>query len=121
MNKISAESGFQLLYRFNEKPSLSDLDNILFPNGLKGGDIVQLTGESAVGKSTLLLKYLTKSLLPKYYNGVFLGGLNVGVILIDTSHGISILKLACLMEKFISQICECLTKSGSLKMIHFIY
>lgn len=100
-DKVNAESGFQLVSRFNGKPSLLHLDDILFPDGPNPGDIIQISGESGVGKSMLLMKFLTKSLLPKMYCGIQIGGLEGGVILIDTDNGVSILKLVYLMEKFI--------------------
>lgn len=101
MDKLDAESGFQLVSRFNERPSLVHLDDILFPDGPKSGDIIQISGESAVGKSMLMMKFITKALLPVSYEGFDVGGLNAGVILVDTDHSISILKVVCLMEKFL--------------------
>lgn len=114
MDKINAESGFQLMCRFNSRTSLLHLDDVLFPDGPRPGDIIQISGESTVGKSFLLMKFLAKALLPKTYNGVELGGLGASVIVIDTDNGISILKLVCLMEKTILSSYDMNTGTGFL-------
>lgn len=100
--RCKAESGLQLLSRLSARPSLLHLDDVLFPDGPKPGDVIQISGEVSVGKSMLLLKLLTKCLLPKEQESIQIGGLGAGVILIDTDHNISIIRLATFIEGIIS-------------------
>lgn len=102
VNQTVAESGAQLIGRLSSGPSLLHLDDMLFPEGPKPKDVIQISGEASVGKTLLLLKFLTKCLLPQKYERLELGGLNAGVVLIDTDHNLSILKLVSLMEEFIN-------------------
>jgi len=55
------------------------------------------------GKTEFLLQMMVKIVLPKDWNGVAMNGFEAGVIIIDTDHKFSIIRLASLIERFVNK------------------
>lgn len=86
MSNIQIESGIHFLTRIkNSKLNLGNVESVLFPDGLKANDIVQLTVGNIYGKNLLLTHLMKNATLVDTYNGCSVGGLNTSVLFIDTS------------------------------------
>ncbi|CAK9813086.1 DNA repair protein XRCC2 [Anthophora quadrimaculata] len=96
------ESGTELLARLNSKSCLFDLENTLFPQGLRNSDVVEISGEQSTGKTLLLSQILAKCILPDYYGTNRIGGCNASAIFINTDHRFQISKLIELMNDIVS-------------------
>ncbi|XP_038045196.1 DNA repair protein XRCC2-like [Patiria miniata] len=96
-----SETGAQLFARLGAKPSLEALDPLLFPpsRALHPGDAVELYGPSGCGKTELLLHLISNCILPETWRGAELGGLGVGVILVDADFQFSMLRLFQVLER----------------------
>ncbi|PNF41895.1 hypothetical protein B7P43_G15549 [Cryptotermes secundus] len=105
-----AETGVQLLARLSSRPSLTSLNETLFPDGLNLGNVTEISGNSGSGKTTLITQFLVKCLLPKTWNEFEIGGLGAGAIIINTDHHFQILKLVGTME---SLLMNCRESSNS--------
>ncbi|PSN46374.1 hypothetical protein C0J52_05726 [Blattella germanica] len=96
--ECKAESGLQLLARLSTRPELHGLEEKLFSDGLKLGDVVEISGDLGSGKTFLITQLLAKCLLPKMWNGIQIGGVGAGAIIVNTEHNFQLLKLVNLME-----------------------
>lgn len=73
--QIRAESGRQLLARLSSRPSLKGLDErLLGPNGPSPQDVIEIVGETSVGKSVLVLQWVARAILSPPRGGL---GMNV--------------------------------------------
>lgn len=73
--QIRAESGRQLLARLSSRPSLKGLDErLLGPNGPLPQDVIEIVGETSVGKSVLVLQWVARAILSPPRGGL---GMNV--------------------------------------------
>ena len=61
-------------------------------------DVVELYGEEGTGKTEMLLHLVARCLLPPKWKDVEVGGLNAGVLLVDTDYHFSIVRLVSVME-----------------------
>ncbi|CAK9810614.1 DNA repair protein XRCC2 [Anthophora plagiata] len=96
------ESGTELLTRLSSKPSLFNLENTLFPQGLRNSDVVEISGEQSTGKTLLLCQMLAKCILPDCYETNRIGGCNASAIFINTDHRFQISKLIESMNDIVS-------------------
>jgi len=88
--------------RLTNRPYVCQLDEVLFPDGLEPGHVVELNGEESTGKSQYLLQLLATAILPASFSGVKIGGLNAEVLFIDTKYNFNILRLVALLEQRLS-------------------
>uniref|UniRef100_A0A6J0SKN7 DNA repair protein XRCC2 n=1 Tax=Pogona vitticeps TaxID=103695 RepID=A0A6J0SKN7_9SAUR len=90
-----AESGAQLLARLEGRSSLKNLEPYLFAE--EGypihGDIVEFHGPEGTGKTEMLYHLIARCILPK--TG---GGLEVGLLFIDTDFHFDMLRLVTILE-----------------------
>ncbi|GLG92951.1 Uncharacterized protein GBIM_00476 [Gryllus bimaculatus] len=114
---LGAESGLQLLSRLETRPSLIDLDNVIFESGLLPNEIVEINGDVSSGKTLLVTQFLAKCLLPKSYCGIDIGGLNAGAVIIDTDHHFQVLKLVTIMEAYIARSSNSLVDANTVESI----
>ncbi|XP_054260389.1 DNA repair protein XRCC2 [Macrosteles quadrilineatus] len=98
----TSETGLQLFARLIPRPSLVGLDNTLFPEGPNAKDVIEISGDPSTGKTLLFHQFIAKSILPKEFNRVQLGGLKSGVVLINTDHHFQMLKLIAMMENHLN-------------------
>ncbi|XP_042333472.1 DNA repair protein XRCC2 [Sceloporus undulatus] len=95
-----AESGAQLLARLEGRDSLKDLEPCLFAE--EGypihGDVVEFHGPEGTGKTEMLYHLIAHCILPK--SG---GGLEVGLLFIDTDFHFDMLRLVTILEHRSSQ------------------
>ncbi|XP_034986005.1 DNA repair protein XRCC2 [Zootoca vivipara] len=95
-----AESGAQLLARLEGRGSLKTLEPCLFAD--EGypihGDIVEFHGPEGTGKTEMLYHLIARCILPK--SG---GGLDVGVLFIDTDFHFDLLRLVTILEHRLPQ------------------
>ncbi|XP_078659225.1 DNA repair protein XRCC2-like [Branchiostoma floridae x Branchiostoma belcheri] len=91
----SRESGAQLLARLGSRPSLAQLETSLFSAdaGPKPGDAVEFYGPEGTAKTEMLLHLTARCILP-----TSLGGLEAGVVFIDTDFHFDILRLVTILE-----------------------
>lgn len=94
---LATESGLQLLSRLTVRPKLEDINNKIFPHGLTNKGTIELCGNSSSGKSLLLTQLIAKCILISNDADKEIGGLKVGVLLINNDQHIKIMKLAELM------------------------
>ncbi|XP_076827368.1 DNA repair protein XRCC2 [Brachyhypopomus gauderio] len=95
-----AENAVQLLARIEERHSLKDIDQHIFPEngGPAHGDVVEFHGVEGSGKTETLYHMMTRCLLP-----VDSGGLGVGVVFVDTDYHFDMLRLVAVLEARISE------------------
>ncbi|ESO96004.1 hypothetical protein LOTGIDRAFT_159984 [Lottia gigantea] len=99
-----SETGTQLLARLRDRPSLQGLEEGLFDNGPKSGDVFEFCGDEGVGKSQLFLHFVTKIILPQDFDGFEIGGFGAKVIYIDTDLKFQIVNLAKYLTKYLEQL-----------------
>lgn len=102
MEALKQETGLELMARLINRPSIYQLDEVLFPGGLEPGHVVELSGEEGTGKSQYLLHLLATAVLPAAVSGVEIGGLDAEVLFIDTKYTFNILHLVALLEQRLS-------------------
>lgn len=108
------ESGLELIARVNTKPSLCEIENTLFPGGLRNTDVIEIGGERSTGKTLLLSQMLAKCILPDHYRTIQIQGCNASAILINTDHHFQTSKLVELMNDMIDAAHK--TSAASLRM-----
>lgn len=99
MNLVSTESGAQLLARVSasNRPALKKLCPEVLPHsGPNRGEMIEISGESNVGKSMLLLEFMAKAIIPVNH-----GGKGANVYFIDLSGNFHIFTLRTMLEKHI--------------------
>ncbi|KAL1450475.1 hypothetical protein WDU94_002839 [Cyamophila willieti] len=110
LNDIKMESGLDLFSKFNNKSkqisNIEELDRKLLLN-LHANSIVEISGASRTGKSILVLKYITKSILPIIYQNIKIEGLALNVLLVDMELKFNVRILMEEMEYYLKQ---CLDK-----------
>uniref|UniRef100_A0A1B6CDC0 Uncharacterized protein n=1 Tax=Clastoptera arizonana TaxID=38151 RepID=A0A1B6CDC0_9HEMI len=99
---VKVESGLQLVARLQKRPSLNGLDDIIFPHGPNPQEVIEIIGEPSSGKTFLITKFIAKSILPKYFNNIHIGGLDASVVLINIDYHFQICKLISLMENHLT-------------------
>uniref|UniRef100_A0A8C6TXF6 RecA family profile 1 domain-containing protein n=1 Tax=Neogobius melanostomus TaxID=47308 RepID=A0A8C6TXF6_9GOBI len=89
------ETGAQLFARLEARRCLKDLEPRLFPEdgGPDNGEVVEICGPEGTGKTELLYHLLSRCLLPR---GA--GGLEVGVVFVDTDYSLDLLRLVSIMD-----------------------
>jgi len=92
----------QLMARLINRPSVYHLDEVLFPDGMEPGHVVELSGEDGTGKSQYLLYLLVTAILPAAVSDVEIGGLNAEVLFIDIKYTFNVLHLVALLEQRLS-------------------
>lgn len=100
----ASETGLQLFARLIPRPSLLGMDSELFPDGPNPREVVEISGEPSTGKTLFLTQFIVKSVLPKEWKHVNIGGLKAGVILLNTDHHFQMYKLITVMENYLSQV-----------------
>nr|XP_060639446.1 DNA repair protein XRCC2 [Anolis sagrei ordinatus] len=102
-----AESGAQLLARLEGRDSLKDLEPCLFAE--EGhpihGDFVEFYGPEGAGKTEMFYHLIARCILPKSR-----GGLEVGLLFIDTDFHFDMLRLVTILEHRSSQGTEDMIK-----------
>ncbi|KAM6453041.1 DNA repair protein XRCC2 [Liasis olivaceus] len=90
-----SESGAQLIARLEGRSSLKTLEPCLFAE--EGypiyGDVVEFHGPEGTGKTEMLYHLIARCILPKS-----VGGLEVGVLFIDTDFHFDMLRLVTILE-----------------------
>ncbi|XP_066305040.1 DNA repair protein XRCC2-like isoform X1 [Branchiostoma lanceolatum] len=91
----SRESGAQLLARLGSRPSLIQLETSLFraDAGPKSGDAIEFYGPEGTAKTEMLLHLTARCILPTSQ-----GGLEAGVVFVDTDYHFDILRLVTVLE-----------------------
>ncbi|EZA58731.1 DNA repair protein XRCC2 [Ooceraea biroi] len=107
--QFHSEGGLELLSRLNEKPRSTNLDEVLFPDGINSKSIVEITGPSSTGKTVLLCQFIAKCILPARYKGIQIDGCDACAILIDTLGHVQMSKVAELMT---SMVCSAYRSAG---------
>lgn len=112
MAGCSAESGAQLVARLSSVQRTS-LENFYAPifqqsDRPKQKQIVEIAGESGVGKTTLLVEMIGKTILPLKF-----GGKSAAVLFLLTDTNFQMLKFITIMEKHIRlyMISTCITEN----------
>jgi len=113
-----SESGTQLLARLSSRPSLTNIDPLIFRNPHQSKqkdkdktDIVEVYGAEGVCKSLLCLHLAAEACLPSRYKELDIGGLAAKVILIDTDFKFSVLNFAVIVEtQLLSLLEKCYSK-----------
>ncbi|KAK3863634.1 hypothetical protein Pcinc_030616 [Petrolisthes cinctipes] len=82
---------------------LIQLDPHLLPGGPQPGEVIELTGGSNCGKSSLAQHLIATALLPHTWRGIKTGGCGAVVMLVDCDLHFSILQLENRMQKRIKQ------------------
>ncbi|KAG8443594.1 hypothetical protein GDO86_012121 [Hymenochirus boettgeri] len=102
-----AETGTQLLSRVEGRPSLMEIEPLLFATeGCPShGEIVEFYGSEGTGKTEMLCHLISRCILPKSD-----GGLQVEVIYIDTDYHFDMLRLVTILEHKLSQNTEEIVK-----------
>lgn len=77
---------------------MTQLEINIFPDGPTPGTVTELCGEEGCGKTQFLLHLLVGAILPRSQNGVEIGGLETGVLLIDTECQFSTVRLMGILE-----------------------
>ncbi|KAG7197738.1 hypothetical protein KM043_001563 [Ampulex compressa] len=80
------ESGAELLARLGKKRPGCRLEDVLFPRGLRAGEIVEITGGASTGKTLLLSRIIAKCILPRRHGEIVVGGCDAKAVLIDAKH-----------------------------------
>ncbi|GAB6021879.1 DNA repair protein xrcc2 [Chamberlinius hualienensis] len=93
-----SETGTQLLNRLMKRNPLEDLDVLIFPSGLREGEIVDINGSSGCGKTNFLIHLIVRCITPKTWKCCNLDGLDIGISYIDTDHHFPMLRLISLLE-----------------------
>ncbi|XP_051970022.1 DNA repair protein XRCC2-like [Xyrauchen texanus] len=90
-----AENAAQVVSRLEGRQSLRDIEPNLFPvdGGPGQGDIVEFHGTEGTGKTETLYHLIARCIAP-----VQSGGLEVGVIFIDTDYHFDMLRLVSVLE-----------------------
>lgn len=98
------ESGSELLARLCQKPSTKNLDPEMFPTGVEPKSIVELCGEEGSGKTQYLTHVIANAILPRSLKGIGVGGLGVGVVLVDNDYSFNVIRLISVLELRISSV-----------------
>ncbi|XP_067291097.1 DNA repair protein XRCC2 isoform X2 [Pseudorasbora parva] len=90
-----AENGAQLVSRLEGRQSLRDIEPNIFPLdvGPGQGDVVEFHGMEGAGKTETLYHLIIRCIMP-----VQNGGLEVGVVFIDTDYHFDMLRLVSTLE-----------------------
>ncbi|XP_071943754.1 DNA repair protein XRCC2-like [Antedon mediterranea] len=103
--ETEVETCAQLFLRLASKPSLEFLDRHLFPcNFPKPGEVIEIHGSSATGKTELLMNLMSKCILPKRWKGIEIDGFEAEVLFIDTDYKFSVMKLHQMLKKQLLKI-----------------
>lgn len=89
---------------------MDGLDKKLFrglPRPIQVKDVIELHGDTGCGKTQILLHLIANCILPKSWNGIELGGRDVGVIFVDTDFNFSLLRL---VENLEERIKSCISR-----------
>lgn len=81
------------------KPDIIHLDSVVFPDGLKPGDFIELIGEEGCGKTQFVIHVLANAVLPGQWRDVNIGGFDAGVVFVDTCHSFDVLRLVSVLEQ----------------------
>lgn len=108
-----AENGLQLFGRLMRRPSLVGLEPIIFKNGPVPNDVVEISGGPSSGKTLLFTHFIMKTILPKDYRSIYIGGQQAAVVLLNTDHHFQIFKLVTLMEMF---LVNCTSSDNKIKL-----
>ncbi|XP_033639764.1 DNA repair protein XRCC2-like [Asterias rubens] len=103
-----SETGAQLFARLGSKPSLETLDPRLFPppDCLRPSHAVEFYGPIGCGKTEMLLHIISRCILPGCWRGAVLGGMGVGVVLVDADFQFSMLRLFQILERRVADVME---------------
>uniref|UniRef100_A0A8D2IGR3 X-ray repair cross complementing 2 n=1 Tax=Varanus komodoensis TaxID=61221 RepID=A0A8D2IGR3_VARKO len=99
-SQVNSLSVLKLLARLEGRSSLKSLEPFLFADeGYPiNGDIVEFHGPEGTGKTEMLYHLIARCILPK--SG---GGLEVGLLFIDTDFHFDMLRLVTILERRLSQ------------------
>ncbi|KAK5638963.1 hypothetical protein RI129_013258 [Pyrocoelia pectoralis] len=104
MQSPKIESGVELFSRLNHRPSLENFYPELIESGPFPNEFIEITGGSGVGKTTLLMDMIKRSLLPAEYSGK-----GCGVVLINTDHQFDLFRFVTMFKEDWSVIKTCLS------------
>lgn len=102
--------------RVTRRPDLEGLNLTIFPQGPYPGQIIEITGDEATGKTLLATDLLARCLLPKTYKETRLPGKDCGALFINTNHHFDVFKLAEVLQHYIRSSCRSL-KSDAIQGI----
>lgn len=97
-DNITTETAFHMIARGQKRPPLNGIENNLFPFGPQPGEVVEFHGEASVGKTLLLLECIKKCILPSQYDELSIGGLEAGVIFLNSDIHFNIAALVTLLR-----------------------
>lgn len=100
----TSETGLQLFARLIPRPSLVGIDEVLFPAGPNPKEVIEVSGEHSCGKTLLFTQFIVKCILPKEFKTTLIGGLKVGVVLLNTDHHFQMYKLISVMENYLRHV-----------------
>lgn len=101
MSEPAEESGAQLLARLASvcRPQIHNLHSTIFPNnGPYPKEIVEISGDTELGKTTLNMHIMAKVILPMEY-----GGKDGMVIFLLTDHNFDMDKFIEIIEKYVKE------------------
>lgn len=96
---LKIESGLQLLARLAITFDLSQFYPVLFENGLKANDVVEISGDSDCCKTFLLIDFICHTILPKDF-----GGLDTGFLVFNSDGNFSLKTVYSVLEEKIKCI-----------------
>lgn len=111
MKPFRQETGEQLAFRLlsQQRPSLEFLDDLIFFNkGPFPTNMIEITGESNVGKSLFLMEIIAKTILPSDF-----GGRDAKVIFLDTDNDFDMIRFLQIIDRHLDEY-----KSVSSDMSH---
>lgn len=96
-SRFKVESGLQLLARLRKKSVNENFYPVLFENGLKTGEVVEFYSDESM--SCLLADIISEALIPES-----LGGVEFGVLLINTDGNLSFEVIVSVLKKKLSTL-----------------
>ncbi|XP_024214559.1 DNA repair protein XRCC2 [Halyomorpha halys] len=82
--RLISENALQRIGRQQDRPPLLNLEPNLFSHGPEVKEVIEVCGDSGVGKTFLMKELTKKCILPKSYLDIPLGGLEAGVIYLNS-------------------------------------
>lgn len=76
----------------------------MFPTGIEPKSVIELCGEEGSGKTQYLTHVIATAILPQSLKGFGVGGLGVGVVLVDNDYSFNVIRLISVLELRISSV-----------------
>ncbi|XP_074115942.1 X-ray repair cross complementing 2 [Cotesia typhae] len=101
--RLKIETGLEFFGRIQPRPTLQNLDAVLFPDGVSNNDTIEIRGNSSNWNSLLLTQLIAKCILPTEHEGQKIDGINVRVLLLNTNHSFLVSRLEKTIESILSK------------------